>query len=65
MSALSEAVQGVVDDQKRIGDDITKVLALLQQPNPDVAAAITALQAVKSSQDASASALEAALPPTP
>ena len=65
MSALTDAVQAVADDQKRIADDVSKVLGLLTQPNPDVAAAVTALQAVKDSQDASAAALEAALPPAP
>jgi len=63
MSALSDAVAAVVEDVTRIGDDVTKVLDILQQPNPDVAAAITALQAVDEGLDATAERLEAVLPP--
>jgi ABC-type transporter Mla subunit MlaD len=65
MSALSDAVQAVADDVTRIGDDVSKVIDLLQQPNPDVEAAITALQAVDEGLDASAEKLEAAIPPPP
>lgn len=65
MSALSDAVQAVADDVTRIGDDVTKVIDLLQQPNPDVAAAVTALQAVDAGLDASAEKLEAVFPPAP
>lgn len=65
MSDLSTAVQTVADDQKRIATDVQAILALLQQPNPDVAAAVAGLQAVDAALDASAEALEAALPPAP
>lgn len=63
MSDLSTAVQAVADDQKRIAADVQAILALLQQPNPDVAAAVAGLQAVDAALDASAEALEAVVPP--
>lgn len=63
MSELSDAVAAVADDQKRIGADVKAVLGLLQQPNPDVAAAVTALKGIDGALDASAEALEAAAPP--
>ena len=64
MSALSDIVQQVVDDQKKMATDTESILKLLTQPEPDVEAAITALMAVKASQDNSISAMEAALPKT-
>ena len=66
MSELSDAVQAVADDVTRIGDDVGKVLALLQQPNPDVAAAIEALKKVDADLDATAESMESVTnPPTP
>lgn len=65
MSALSDAVASVAADQKEIAADVDKVLAILSQPNPDVDAAVAALKGVKDSQDASAKALEAVIPPAP
>lgn len=65
MSELSDAVQSIKDDVVRIGDGVKKVLDLLQQPNPDVAAAVTALQEADAGLDAAAEAMEAALPTEP
>ena len=66
MSELTDAVQAVADDVTRIGDDVSKVLALLQQPNPDVAGAVAALKKIDSDLDATAESMESAInPPTP
>ena len=63
MSELSDAVQSIKDDVVRIGDGVKRVLALLQQPTPDVAAAVEALKNADAGLDAAAEAMEAALPP--
>lgn len=63
MSALSDAVAAVAEDVTRISDDVTRVLDILQQPNPDVAAAVEALQAVDQGLDATAEKLEAVISP--
>lgn len=60
MSELLDAIQAVKDGQAKITDDVQQVLALLQQPNPDVAAAIEALQGISASQTAADAALDAA-----
>jgi len=66
MSELTDAVQAVVDDVKRVGDGVDKVLALLTQPNPDVAAAVEQLKAVDAGFDSIAEKLEAVgTTPTP
>lgn len=66
MSELTDAVGSIKDDVVRISDDVKKVLDLLQQPNPDVASAVTALKEADAGLDAAAEAMEAVInPPTP
>lgn len=62
MSELSDAVQSIKDDVARIGAGVKSVLGLLQQPNPDVSAAVEALKNADAGLDAAAEAMEAALP---
>jgi hypothetical protein len=62
MSEISDAVQLIKDDVVRIGAGVKSVLELLQQPNPDVTAAVEALKNADAGLDAAAEALEAALP---
>jgi methyl-accepting chemotaxis protein len=63
MSELSDAVQAVADDVTRIGDDVSQVLALLQQPNPDVAAAVEALKKIDADLDSTAESMENVVSP--
>lgn len=65
MSELSDAVASIKDDVVRIGDGVKKVLDLLQQPSPDVAAAVAALKDADTGLDSAAAAMEAVIPPEP
>lgn len=65
MSELSEAVQSIKDDVVRIGAGVKSVLGLLQQPTPDVAAAVEALKAADAGLDEAAQAMENAPSPAP
>jgi|SRR5882724_9350886 len=63
MSALGDAVAVVKAHQEKIEADVQAVLALLQRPNPDVAAAITALEGIAGEQATTEGELEGAIPP--
>ena len=60
MSELTDAVTAVETGQAALVADVQQVVALLQQPNPDVAEAITRLQAVAASQTQADTDLDAA-----
>jgi hypothetical protein len=63
MSAISDAVAKVAADVAQNAKDVQAVLAILNQPNPDVAAAVTALEGVASNLEGTNKTLEAAAPP--
>lgn len=60
MSELSDAVAAIANDVTEIQAASKRVLDLLQQPNPDVAAAIAGLQNADAAFDAVRDSLNAA-----
>jgi uncharacterized coiled-coil protein SlyX len=60
MSALSDAVAAVREDVARVQAGVQGVLDKLNQPNPDVEAAVTALTEIDAAFDQIAGSLEAA-----
>lgn len=67
MSELNDAVAAIGNDVGELQTAVQAVLALLNQPNPDVAAAVAALQNADAAFDAIRDSLNAAVPtpPTP
>jgi methyl-accepting chemotaxis protein len=60
MSALSDAVAAVREDVSRVQEGVKGVLDKLNQPNPDVEAAVSALTEIDAAFDQIAESLEAA-----
>lgn len=60
MSELSDAVAAIGNDVGELQAAVQRVLDLLNQPNPDVAAAVAALQAADAGFDAIRDSLNAA-----
>lgn len=60
MSELSDAVQAISNDVGELQTAVQRVLDLLNQPNPDVASAVAALQNADAGFDAIRDSLNAA-----
>ena len=65
MSELTDAVAAIANDVTELQASSKAVLDLLQQPNPDVPAAVAALQNADAAFDAVRDSLNAALPKPP
>ena len=68
MSELSNAVAAIANDVTELQAAVQRVIDLLSQPNPDVTAAVAALQAADASFDTLRDSLNAAgtpVEPTP
>lgn len=65
MSELTDAVAAIGADVTDLQDSVQRVLDLLEQPNPDVAAAVEALRNADAGFDAIRESLDAAGGTTP